>query len=731
VKVGNKYEAYEVAFDCAEKIEIQSIPLSMAEAPGYVEASEIFHLKGSNFPQDCPLDCMLVEIIVGKSKSTSKQACSKRNVVIFSVSVCFKPCDEIVWGKMKQKEVVDEVLFDRMVVFSSSVTTTQHSPNYLRPCARSKSRTSNSMGFIAIVLVAVVISLYHTYEAFLYCHLISLCLLGCIATIWALSVSNSHLTSILYIFTNIQESGEWNGKSFFVNGWNAWSYCGSILQGQKPPIYSMPSFLVKAFHYGGKGTALPINLGEGTIPVVSLSLLNALAQKSSAECVTSNEHDIIDSNNEVTAIHNKQKGRFQKDYIASDMFTTLAQIHTSCQGNDSQDSDKLRNQSYAWTIGFLSQREQFGCISTNLSYDRLTVHASGDGVLISKSGGCIQTDKIALYATTDLANPFDVYMEMSSEENGVRKRLESPVVTQFISCCKPDDGGSICNSMHDSKVFIPTGWCSWYHFYEKINEEVLRDNINYLNEINRTLQGNRMQSSDNPEPLKIFQIDDGYQSKWGDWTTLKAAFCSNSNLPFASSHPLMQLTQKVRSQSLLAGLWLAPFACDKGSQLVKDHPEWILRDEHETAHNSANCGKFFNGLDVTNLSFQQHLRQLIHRIVHDWAFRYLKLDFLYAGALLPSDGLLSATTANRTLTRAQALYQGLKVILEASNLPKESNSLIPPHADQTFLVGCGAPLGSVIGLVHANRVSAGKYFTSCLFLSIIYLCCFNKLSLFV
>ena len=41
---------------------------------------------------------------------------------------------------------------------------------------------------------------------------------------------------------------------------------------------------------------------------------------------------------------------------------------------------------------------------------------------------------------------------------------------------------------------------------------------------------------------------------------------------------------------------------------------------------------FFITFDTTHPEVQEHLRSVFARVV-DWGFRYLKLDFLYAGAL--------------------------------------------------------------------------------------------------
>ena len=51
---------------------------------------------------------------------------------------------------------------------------------------------------------------------------------------------------------------------------------------------------------------------------------------------------------------------------------------------------------------------------------------------------------------------------------------------------------------------------------------------------------------------------------------------------------------------------------------------------------------------------------------------------------------------NKKLTRAQIMQLGMELIRDAAG-------------DGVFILGCGAPLASVIGHVQANRVSAGNY----------------------
>jgi hypothetical protein len=93
---------------------------------------------------------------------------------------------------------------------------------------------------------------------------------------------------------------------------------------------------------------------------------------------------------------------------------------------------------------------------------------------------------------------------------------------------------------------------------------------------------------------------------------------------------------------------------------------------------------------VTNEEVQEHVRKSIDVAINIWRFSYLKLDFLYASVL----GGVQESYKDKTLTKAQILQIGMQLITESAG-------------NDVFILGCGAPLGSVIGHVHANRISSG------------------------
>jgi Melibiase len=210
-----------------------------------------------------------------------------------------------------------------------------------------------------------------------------------------------------------------------------------------------------------------------------------------------------------------------------------------------------------------------------------------------------------------------------------------------------------------------TGWCSWYHYYENISEENLRANFSKLTAMKSKV------------PTNVSVVDDGYMTAWGDWDSLKPKkFTSMANV-----------ARDVASAKMRPGLWLAPFAADKHSNVAKLHPEWIIRNDRGAPANSSNCGKFFYGLDVTNPQVRMHAFQAIRRAVREWGFQVLKIDFLYA-ACLEGNGKY-----DMSMTRAEAMHLALQTIREAAG-------------PDVFLIGCGCPIGTGIGYVDGMRVSA-------------------------
>lgn len=210
----------------------------------------------------------------------------------------------------------------------------------------------------------------------------------------------------------------------------------------------------------------------------------------------------------------------------------------------------------------------------------------------------------------------------------------------------------------------PTGWCSWYTYWDEVAEPDVMKNL-----ASAALLADEI-------PLEVLQLDDGYQAAWGDWTQRNARF----------PHDLSWLAERIHGSDFTPGLWLAPLVLHTSSQLAQRHPEWLLRNRRGRPVSAGLVsGAIGRALDPTHPGVQTYLRELAQTAVQEWGYEYLKLDFMYAGAL-------AGRRHNPRLTRAQAMRLAFQIIRETVG-------------EATYLLGCGAPLASAIGLVDAMRIA--------------------------
>ena len=201
----------------------------------------------------------------------------------------------------------------------------------------------------------------------------------------------------------------------------------------------------------------------------------------------------------------------------------------------------------------------------------------------------------------------------------------------------------------------PRVWCSWYSMYGWVNERVFLKALDDFGDM----------------PFDVFQLDDGWQLAHGDWD-------ANSKFPSG----MKSLADKISATNRIPGIWLAPFMVSQKSQLAKDHPDWLLRDEKG---NPVRVGITWGGnplgLDVTHPDALEWLDQLIRK-VRGWGYGYLKLDFLYIGGLIGKQ--------HHNIPREVAYRNALQVMRDA--------------AGDAYILACGAPIVPSLGLCDGIRV---------------------------
>ncbi len=205
------------------------------------------------------------------------------------------------------------------------------------------------------------------------------------------------------------------------------------------------------------------------------------------------------------------------------------------------------------------------------------------------------------------------------------------------------------------------GWCSWYNYYTAVSEDIVRQNLSVLTESRLS--------------INYFQIDDGWQKEIGDWLECNEKFPSG----------MQAVCEEIKTHQFRPGLWLAPLICVRSSEIFRNKPEWLLRNHRgKPIRAGFNPGweGFFYALDFYAPGFQDYLRRVFNTLQSEWGYRMLKLDFLYAAALVPQGGR----------SRGQIMTEVIDFLDQQTR-----NSMV---------LGCGVPLGPAFGKMDYCRIGS-------------------------
>ncbi len=250
-------------------------------------------------------------------------------------------------------------------------------------------------------------------------------------------------------------------------------------------------------------------------------------------------------------------------------------------------------------------------------------------------------------------------LEMEGEDNAVfdeyaKQQLEVTNTTMQ----------RLINRTMSSTATAQTGWTSWYNYYTKIDEGIILENLKAF--------------SSRSIPIGMFQIDDGYQKSVGDWTTTNAKF------PNGMKH----IADSIHAAGYKAGIWLAPFICEKNSDIYRNHPDWLVKDDKgkpiAAGVNPGWSGKYY-ALDIYSPDVQHYLRGVFDTVLNVWGYDMVKLDFLFAASMVPQ----------YRKSRGEMMTYGMMLL----------RSWVGPK----WILGCGVPLGPSMNVVDYCRVSSDVY----------------------
>ena len=200
------------------------------------------------------------------------------------------------------------------------------------------------------------------------------------------------------------------------------------------------------------------------------------------------------------------------------------------------------------------------------------------------------------------------------------------------------------------------GYSSWYNRYQDISDATITDDL--------------VGAKSLLKPGDLFQIDDGWEPFVGDWLATD---------PKKFPNGLKASADAIHEAGFLAGLWLAPFVAQKGSKLVAEHPDWLLLHDGKPWLNGSNWGGFYS-LDIDNPEVVSYVRTVLERVLHEWGFDLVKLDFLYGAAPFGTE----------TESRAARMIRAMDILRDACR--------------GKMILGCGVPLWPAFGKVEYCRV---------------------------
>ncbi len=211
--------------------------------------------------------------------------------------------------------------------------------------------------------------------------------------------------------------------------------------------------------------------------------------------------------------------------------------------------------------------------------------------------------------------------------------------------------------MPETRKGAMSGYTSWYNYFQKIDEKIILRDLDGLDPAK--------------DETSIFQIDDGYEPYVGDW------------LDYCDKFPngMKYIADKIHDKGYLAGIWIAPFSCQKISRIAKEHPDWLIKDENGKPQLGCIAWGGAYTLDIYNEEARAYIKKVFDVVLNEWGYDMVKLDFLYSECVTPRNGK----------SRGEIMHEAMALLREC--------------VGDKLLLGCGIPMSAAYGVCDACRIS--------------------------
>ncbi len=212
----------------------------------------------------------------------------------------------------------------------------------------------------------------------------------------------------------------------------------------------------------------------------------------------------------------------------------------------------------------------------------------------------------------------------------------------------------------------PSGWCTWYYYYQQINENEVKQNAQWI--------------ADNLKDYgaQYVQIDDGWQGTGRvftrDWTNVSDKFPGGMD----------KLASYIKSLGLTPGIWLAPHG-QSNDAVVKRNPAVFLLKPDGTSASETWEGRYL--LDPSIPESRAYLKDLFTKL-SGWGYEYFKID---GQPVVVGEYKIKKASMKTPADDTNALYRQTLESIRAAIGPDR------------YLLGCwGLPIEGV-GIMNGSR----------------------------